>query len=89
MNSSGFVVGDVLRKLLKQRRSMAFHLRKNKALGTVSEGAGTEKPTACRDIAKCLITSGFGSGPSASEGLAGLILPRRRAAEMTSEHQIP
>lgn len=63
---------------------MALHLRNNEALGTVSEGAGTEEPTAC-----CDIMSGFGEGPSTSEGLAGLILPRHRAAARTSEHGMP
>lgn len=88
-NSSGFVVGYSLRKLLKRGRSMALPLRNNKPLGTVSEGAGTEKPPACRDEARWLVMSGFSNGPSASEGLAGLILPRRRAAERTSEHRMP
>lgn len=65
---------------------MALCLRNNKELGTVSEGTGTEEPTACHDVARCLVMSGFSKGPSPSEGL---VLPRHRAAERTSEHRMP
>lgn len=62
-NSSGSVVGYSLRKLLKRGRRMALPLRNNTPLGTVSEGAGSEKPPACRDEARWLIMSGLSDGP--------------------------
>lgn len=77
------IAGYLLRKLLKWGRSVALHLRNNKALGTVSEGAGAEKPTACHALVRCLVVSQHVGG-------VGRAHPsRRQAAGWTSGHRMP
>lgn len=77
------VAGHLLRKLLKRGQSIALYLRNSKALSTVSEGAGAEKPTACHALERCLVVSQHIGG-------VGRAHPsQHQASGWTSGHRMP